>query len=132
MEIMTFEAAIKQYLDELAAKDELFAKTYAKKNKNIHECCQYIKDTVEKEARKSNTNRAMVRDEDVYNLAVHYYDEDDIVVKGTSDATVLTQAPATEKPKSKGKTRKVAKEVEQPIADEQESEDPYELLIPIF
>lgn len=33
---------IKSYLDERARTDELFAKSYAKKNKSIDECCTYI------------------------------------------------------------------------------------------
>ena len=35
--------AVKAYLDKRAAEDELFAKSYAKPNKNIADCCKFIK-----------------------------------------------------------------------------------------
>ena len=35
----TFKKVIKAYLDKRAAEDELFAKDYAKTNKNIDDCC---------------------------------------------------------------------------------------------
>lgn len=67
--------AIKAYLDERAGKDPLFAVTYAKPNKNIDECFNYILG----EARKRGSSVCMT-DEEVYGLAVHYYDETDLVV----------------------------------------------------
>ena len=42
MENKTFKEAIKSHLDERAETDELFAKSYAKENKNLDECCSYI------------------------------------------------------------------------------------------
>ncbi len=71
----SFQKAIKTYLDERAKTDELFAKSYAKKGKTIKECCKYIMG----EARKRGTAVYMT-DEEVYGLAVHYYDEDDIKI----------------------------------------------------
>lgn len=65
--------AIKNFLDAKAANDPLFAETYKKPNKNLDECINYIMN----QARKSG-NAVMAKDEDVFNLAVHYYDEDDI------------------------------------------------------
>ena len=38
-----FQQCIKDYLDDLAKKDKLFAKTYKKPNKSIVKCCEYIK-----------------------------------------------------------------------------------------
>ena len=38
----TFKKVIKAYLDKRAAEDELFAKDYAKPNKNIDDCCDFI------------------------------------------------------------------------------------------
>ena len=62
-------------LDERAETDELFAKSYAKENKNLDECCSYIMG----EARKRGSAVAMT-DEEVFGMAIHYYDEDDIKV----------------------------------------------------
>lgn len=71
----TFKEAIKNYLDERAKTDELFAKSYAKENKSLDECCAYIMG----EACKRGNAVAMT-DEEVFGMAVHYYDEDDIQV----------------------------------------------------
>lgn len=93
----SFEQAIKTYLDNRAKEDELFAKTYAKPNKSVEECCKYIL----QEARKRGTAVAMT-DEEVYGMAVHYYDEDSIKVTGaTPQAKVTTpQTTPVAKPKS--------------------------------
>lgn len=70
-----FEEAIKKHLEGLAERDELFRAVFAKEGKSIEECCRYIL----AEARKRGTAVAM-SDEEVYGLAVHYYDEDDLSV----------------------------------------------------
>lgn len=93
----SFEQAIKTYLDNRAKEDELFAKTYAKANKSLEECCKYIL----QEARKRGNAVAMT-DEEVYGMAVHYYDEDSIKVTGTIPQAKVTapQATPVAKPKS--------------------------------
>lgn len=70
-----FEKAIQTYLEERANNDELFAKSYAKANKNIKECCNYIIQEVKK------TGRQGFADEEIFSMAVHYYDEDNIKVE---------------------------------------------------
>lgn len=87
--------AIKNYLDARAARDPLFATSYAKPKKSIDECFNYILN----EARKRGTSVCMTDDE-VFGLAVHYYDEDDIKV-GPAPAnfrasTTRKSAPAVE------------------------------------
>ena len=72
---MDAKTKIKNYLDERAKNDELFAKAYAKPNKSIDECYRYILG----EARKKGTEVGMSHEE-VYGLAVHYYDEDNIKI----------------------------------------------------
>ncbi len=67
-----FKDTIKAELDRRAAADELFAKSYAKENKSLDECCNFILGQV----RKMNVQG--LSDEEVYSLAVHYYDEDDL------------------------------------------------------
>lgn len=78
--ITSFEVAIKNYLDKRAKDDQEFAKTYAKPNKSIKECCKYIFGVVEKQ-RKGNEKCVACSDEEIFGLAVHYYDEDDIVIE---------------------------------------------------
>lgn len=71
----TVRDVIKAYLDERAKNDELFAQNYAKKNKNIDECLKYVIG----EAKKKG-NAVYMTDAEVFGLAVHYYDEDDIKI----------------------------------------------------
>lgn len=84
---------IKTYLDNRAAADPLFASSYAKPAKSIDECYRYVLG----EAKKRGSSVCMT-DEEVYGLAVHYYDEDNIVINHTAAATVSTSrhAPAPE------------------------------------
>ncbi|MDE6802768.1 MAG: PcfK-like family protein [Muribaculaceae bacterium] len=87
--------AVKAYLDNRAATDPLFAASYAKKGKSIDECFRYILG----EARKRG-NQVCMTDEEVYGLAVHYYDEDDIkVAPAPASYTATTGAkPAAKVP----------------------------------
>lgn len=72
------KTAIKQYLDNRAATDELFAAKYNNPKKSIQECCQYI--TGEAYARAEG-GTAVISDEEVYGMAVHYYDEENIEIR---------------------------------------------------
>ncbi|MBO7280576.1 MAG: PcfK-like family protein [Bacteroidaceae bacterium] len=77
------EKAIKKYLDNRAKIDELFAAKYANPKKSIDECCKYI--TGEAYARAKN-GCAVISDEEVYGMAVHYYDEEDINIRKAPNA----------------------------------------------
>ena len=77
-EIKSAQERIKEYLDERASKDELFAKSYAKTNKNIDECYDYIVGEARNQCKDSDS--ICISDDVVYGWAVHYYDEDDINV----------------------------------------------------
>lgn len=69
-----FKQTIKAYLDKRAKSDELFAVSYAKENKNMDNCVTFILNQVKKSKCVGFT------DDEVYSLAVHYFDEDDIKV----------------------------------------------------
>ena len=69
-----FVEAIKSYLDRRASEDKMFAESYANPNKSISECCNFIMSEVRKQ------NRTAMTDDEVYGLAVHYYDEENIKV----------------------------------------------------
>ena len=69
-----FRDSIKSHLENRAQKDKLFATTYSKPNKNLDDCVIYIINRV----KSSGING--FADEEIYSMAVHYYDEDDIVV----------------------------------------------------
>lgn len=72
------KTAIKDYLENRARTDELFAEKYANPEKSIDECCEYI--TGEAYARAKD-GMAVISDEEVYGMAVHYYDEEDIEIR---------------------------------------------------
>ena len=66
-----FKQTIKAYLDERAKNDELFAVSYAKENKNMDDCVTFILNQVKRSKCMGLT------DEEVYSLAVHFFDEED-------------------------------------------------------
>lgn len=68
----SFQDTIKAYLDKRAQEDSLFAQSYAKEGKSIEECCNYIIQEVKK------MKVAGLSDDEVFGLAVHYYDEDNL------------------------------------------------------
>ena len=72
------KTAIKTYLDARAASDPQFAQRYNNPNKSIDECCKYI--TGEAYAKAKN-GTAVLSDEEVYGMAVHYYDEEQIIIR---------------------------------------------------
>ena len=67
-----FKEVIEGYLKDRSKKDLLFMRTLKKPNKNIDDCIKYILETVKKIGRSGFT------DDEIYNMAVHFYDEDDI------------------------------------------------------
>lgn len=69
-----FKNAIQNYLNDLAAKDEQFAVKIQNPNKKIEDCITYILNTVQKSGKNGFT------DDEVYGMAIHYYDEEKIKV----------------------------------------------------
>lgn len=69
-----FKQTVKAYLDGRAQTDELFAVSYAKENKNLDDCITFILNQVKVSGCCGMT------DDEVWSLAVHYYDEDNIDV----------------------------------------------------
>jgi transcription antitermination factor NusG len=72
-----FKKVISQHLEVLASNDTIFAETLKKEKKNIDDCVNYILTTVQ--ASKCNG----FTDDEIFGMAVHYYDEDDIIVGKT-------------------------------------------------
>ena len=94
-----FKQTIQTYLENRAKSDELFAASYAKPNKNIDECCNFIL----MEVQKSGCNG--FSDDEIFGMAVHYYDEDDIKnVKPVNARVVVNHVvELTEEDKRKAK-----------------------------
>lgn len=103
-EMDAVKQAIKNYLDNRAKTDELFAAAYAKPHKNIDECFNYILG----EARKQG-NAVYLPDDVVFGWAVHYYDEDDIKInKLPVNTKVSTGASVELTEEDKEKARELA------------------------
>lgn len=67
-----FKSTISKYLEDRAAEDILFAQTLAKPAKNIDDCITYILNQVK------SSGVSGFEDSEIFGMAVHYYDEDDI------------------------------------------------------
>lgn len=78
-----FKNTIKAYLDQRAETDVLFSFQYSKPEKNIDDCVTYILN----EVKKSGCNG--FADDEIYSMAVHYYDEDNIEVGKPMNAHVV-------------------------------------------
>jgi len=69
-----FTRTISEYLNLRAATDPLFAPNLAKPYKNIEDCITYILKQVQQSACNG------FEDDEIYSIAVHYYDEDNLEV----------------------------------------------------
>jgi hypothetical protein len=100
----TFKATIKAYLDERASTDTLFATSYAKQEKTVEECADYIIS----EVRKSGCSG--FADNEIYSMAVHYYDEDGIKVEKGDNYSVVVNHHVELTAQEIAKAREEAKE----------------------
>lgn len=88
-----FENAIKEYLDARAKEDVKFAEKYSNEKKSIEECCRFILGEMKKKAAGGMYGAT---DAEVFGLAVHYYDEEDIKVEKNVSAEVVINRELTE------------------------------------
>lgn len=96
-----FKRTIQAYLEERAKVDDLFAKSYAKPNKNIDDCITFILNEVQ----KSGCNG--FEDDEIFGMAVHYYDEDNLSVgeKISCDVVVNHKVELSEEEKQELKEK---------------------------
>ena len=97
-----FNQVIKSHLDGIAATTPDFAAKYANTAKNLDDCITYILNTVKASGRQG------FADDEVYGMAMHYYDEDNIEVgERLRNMQVITnQAPTlTDKDIAEAKER---------------------------
>jgi len=104
-----FKTAIQNHLNQLAEKDPLFAETLKKEKKNIDDCVTYILNEVQ----KSGCNG--FEDSEIFAMAVHYYDEDDIKPGRRTTATVVVNhsVELSEADKEKAKQAAIDKVIEE-------------------
>jgi hypothetical protein len=83
-----FKIVLEKYLTDLAQRDALFAQNFKKENKKIDDCATFVcnqafalaKERSEMLGKDNQESGFGMSDEDVYALAIHYYDEDTIDV----------------------------------------------------
>ncbi len=78
-----FKTTIQNKLSEIAEVNPEFAVSLAKENKNIDECINYILSTVQKSGVQGYT------DDEVFGMAMHYYDQDDVSSPKAIDCHVV-------------------------------------------
>lgn len=78
-----FKNVIENYLEQRAAYDELFARSYRNPLKNIEDCLCYVLNFVQ----KSGCNG--FSDEEIFSQVVHYYDQMDIEIGKSIDCKVI-------------------------------------------
>ena len=126
-----FQETIKAHLDEVAKKDKQFAKSYVKENKSLAECEKYILQEVRNQA-KGKTAVAC-SDDDIYNLAIHYYDEDDIKVSGSTPKVEVKHTPEKmEDYKKRTAPKRAAKKTKEVKVEDTDDYEPLSLEIPLF
>lgn len=69
-----FTRTIAEYLNQRAMTDPLFAPNLQKPHKHIEDCITYILKQVQQ------SGCCGFEDDEIYSMAVHYYDEDDLEV----------------------------------------------------
>lgn len=69
-----FTRTIAEYLNQRAMTDPLFAPNLQKPHKNIEDCITYILNQVK------SSGCCGFEDDEIYSMAVHYYDEDELEV----------------------------------------------------
>ena len=97
-----FKKTIKAYLDNRAATDALFAERYANPDKNIDDCITYILNEVK------NSGRNGFADDEIYSMAIHYYDEKDIKVGKPINGKVVVNHTIELTEEEKAEARKQA------------------------
>lgn len=102
-----FKQAIKSYLDERSKTDELFAVAYAKENKSLDNCVTFILNQIKALA---NEGCVCMADDDVYSLACHYFDEDDIEIGKPVNCGVIVNRhiELTEEEKAEARQRAIS------------------------
>ena len=99
-----FTRTIAEYLNQRAMTDPLFAPNLMKPKKSIEECVTYILNQVQ----KCGCNG--FDDDEIYSMAVHYYDEDEIEVGKPNDCQVMVNhvVELTEEEKAEARKQAIA------------------------
>lgn len=124
-----FENAIKEYLDARAKEDIKFAEKYSNGKKSIEECCRFILGEMRK---KATSGMYGATDAEVFGLAVHYYDEEDIKVEKNVSAEVVINRELTEEEKQDLNRRKADEKKKRKAQERKKKEQKEEGLLFLF
>ncbi len=107
-----FNDTIKAYLEERAENDALFAVKFANPSKSVDDCVTYILNQVQKSGCNGFT------DAEVYGMAVHFYEENEIEVGKpiTCQVVVNHTVELTEEEKEEARQEAIAKLREEQVA----------------
>ena len=97
-----FTRTISEYLNLRAATDPLFAPNLAKPHKNIEDCITYILKQVQQSACNG------FEDDEIYSMALHYYDEDNLEVGSPVACHVVVNHTIVLSEEEKAEARKLA------------------------
>ena len=106
-----FKRTIEQHLNQVAIQDPLFAQTLKKENKNIDDCITYIFNQVK------NSGCNGFEDDEIFGMAIHYYDEDTIEVGEKMNMKVVTNHTVHLTEEEKAEAKKEA--LDKLVAEEQ-------------
>jgi len=79
----TFKKTISEHLEKVGATDSAFAEKLKNSKKNIDDCITYILNTVKK------SGCVGFADDEIFGMALHYYDEEKIEVGKPINAKVV-------------------------------------------
>lgn len=97
-----FTRTIAAHLNQRAANDPLFAPNLEKPHKNIDDCVCYILNQVK------NSGCCGFEDDEIYAMAVHYYDEDNLEVGSSLSCNVVVNHTIVLTEEEKAEARKQA------------------------
>jgi len=107
-----FNDTIKAYLEERAENDALFAVKFANPSKSVDDCVTYILNQVQKSGCNGFT------DAEVYGMAVHFYEENEIEVGNPINCKVVVNhtVELTEEEKEEARQEAIAKLRDEQVA----------------
>jgi PcfK-like protein len=121
-----FKKTIQKYLEDRASADSLFAEAFKKEGKNINDCVTYILNTV----KASGCNG--FADDEIYSMAVHYYDEDKIDIGkpiNNSHVTVNHKVELSEEEKAEAKEKAIRELINETKSKVRSKDKPSESLV---
>jgi len=99
-----FEETVFDFLEAQAETDEILKMKMASAKKNIKDCCTYIINQVKESGQQGFT------DDEVFGMAMHYYDENDIDVGSPVKCEIVINKDVQLTEEELAEARKTAKE----------------------